>query len=118
MFLGDDEFLGRATVSTGIVASKGQINDMWVELEDVTTGKILLDLSWLEATTEKSHLDTWVSREEQKLTKCLLHVYIDSCKGLETANKKSSSKPSPCIELNVAGQEPQQTWQILTSDEQ
>ncbi len=108
--LGDDEFLGRATVQTGIVATKGQINDMWVELEDVTTGRVLLDLSWLEATTDKSHVDTWVSRDEQKLSKCLLHVYIDSCKGLEVANKKSSSKPSPCIELNVAGQDSQQTW--------
>ena len=109
-FEGEDEFLGRATVQTGIVASKGQINDMWIELEDVTTGKVLLDLSWLEATTDRSHLDSWVTRDEQKLAKCLLHVYIDSCKDLEASGKKSTSKPSPCVELMVAGQETQHTW--------
>ncbi len=102
--------MGRATVQTGVVASKGQITDMWVELEDVTSGKVLLDLSWLEATTDKSHLDTWTTRDEQKLAKCILHVYIDSCKGLELANKKSNSKPSPVVELTVAGQDSQQTW--------
>jgi hypothetical protein len=42
---------------------------------------VLLDLSWLEVSTDRAHLDTWVTRDEQKLAKCLLHVYIDSCKG-------------------------------------
>jgi len=89
---------------------------MWVELEDVTTGKILLDLSWLEATTDPSHVDTWVTREEQKLPKCLLHVYIDSCKNLEVAGKRGTSKPSPCVELTIAGQESKQTWSVLSQN--
>jgi len=50
---GDDEILGRATVQTSVVASKGEIKDMWVELEDVDTGRALLSLSWLETTKDK-----------------------------------------------------------------
>ena len=50
--LGDDEFLGRATVQTNVVATKGEIREMWVELEDVETGRALLSLSWLETSKD------------------------------------------------------------------
>ena len=53
---GDDEFLGRATVSTSVVEERGHIEKMWAELEDVKSGKVQLSLSWLEATTDKSVL--------------------------------------------------------------
>ena len=56
---GDDEFLGRATVSTSVVEERGHIEKMWAELEDVKSGKVQLSLSWLEATTDKSVLQGW-----------------------------------------------------------
>lgn len=62
---GDDEFLGRATVATSIVEETGEIKNMWAELEDVTTGKILMSLSWLPASKNKSDLQG----------KCILFLY-------------------------------------------
>ena len=50
---GEDEFLGRATVQTNVVSVKGEINNMWVELEDVETGRALMSLSWLETSKKR-----------------------------------------------------------------
>ena len=54
--IGDDEFLGRATMATSVVAEQGEINNMWAELEDVPNGRILMSLSWLATTKDKSVL--------------------------------------------------------------
>ena len=54
--IGDDEFLGRATMATSVVAEKGEINNMWADLEDVPNGRILMSLSWLATTKDKSVL--------------------------------------------------------------
>ena len=54
--IGDDEFLGRATMATSVVAEEGEINNMWAELEDVPNGRILMSLSWLATTKDKSVL--------------------------------------------------------------
>ncbi len=35
----DDEFLGRATVQTSVVAERGHIEGMWVDLEECLSGK-------------------------------------------------------------------------------
>ncbi len=53
---GEDEFLGRATVATSVVEERGEIQNMWTELEDVPHGKVLMSLSWLSTTTDKSVL--------------------------------------------------------------
>ena len=57
---------------------KGEISDMWVELEDIKTGRALLSLSWLEVSNEKSDIG---KMKGDGLAKCLLHVYVDSCQG-------------------------------------
>ena len=56
-FSGDDEFLGRASMSTAVVAKEGEIN-CCAELEDVESGIIYWNLSWLPATSDKSCLQT------------------------------------------------------------
>ena len=56
-FSGDDEFLGRASMSTAVVAKEGEIN-CCAELEDVESGTIHWNLSWLPATADKSCLQT------------------------------------------------------------
>ena len=58
LLLGEDEFLGRATIDTSVVAEKGEINNMWANLEDVPNGKILMSLSWLTTTKDKSVLQS------------------------------------------------------------
>ena len=54
MILGDDEFLGRASMSTATVSERGEIQADWAQLEDVESGKIFWSLAWLPATSDKS----------------------------------------------------------------
>ncbi|TRY78396.1 hypothetical protein TCAL_08980 [Tigriopus californicus] len=111
---GDDEFLGRATVQTSVVAKKGHIQEMWVELEDADTGRALMSLSWLEASSDIKQLERPHLPEEKDLTKCLLHVYVDCCK--ELPSKSPAHKPCPMVELKV-GQTVHTTFpQYYTND--
>uniref|UniRef100_A0A0K2UPA4 Extended synaptotagminlike protein 2a [Tribolium castaneum] n=1 Tax=Lepeophtheirus salmonis TaxID=72036 RepID=A0A0K2UPA4_LEPSM len=106
---GDNEFLGRASIKADVVAEKGELSNIWVDLEDVSSGKIQLSLSWMEATTDTSFLRG--HRDEAIST--VLQVYIDSCKGVESVKAK---KPCPMVEL-TAGHETQNTWaQYNTTD--
>lgn len=106
---GDDEFLGRATIATSVVAEQGEINNMWAELEDVAHGRILMSLSWLTTTKDKSVLQEGVN---DGLSKCILQVYVDCCHDLISPGKsaKASSKPSPIVELQVGQGECQSSW--------
>merc|ERR1719464_1355022 len=106
---GDDEFLGRATMATSVVAEQGEINNMWAELEDVPNGRILMSLSWLATTKDKSVLQ---ESANDGLSKCLLQVYVDCCHDLKSpsTSSKTSSKPSPIVELQVGQGESQSTW--------
>ena len=99
----EDEPLGHATVATGLVADKGQISDMWVDLEGAKTGRALLSLSWLEVTNEREDID---KMKGEGLTKCLLEIFIDSCKGLTEKTKK----PCPIVVMDVGGKDNQSTW--------
>ena len=58
--------------------------------------------------------------EDDGRAHCLLHVFIDSCHGLESPATKSkeSSKPSPKVELFIGSEkESQSTWpQYYTND--
>jgi len=96
---GGDEFLGRATVATNLVATKGQISDMWVNLEDTDTGRALVSLSWLQVSSDPSDLSSGISVGSG--SQCLLHVYLDSCSDLEQKGKM----PSPMVEMWVGGGE-------------
>merc|ERR1719376_130753 len=100
---GTDEFLGRATVATGLVANKGEISDMWVNLEDTNTGRALMSLSWLQVSSDASDV---ASSGPEDQAKCLLHVYLDSCKDLEQRGKM----PSPLVEMNVGTDLVQSSW--------
>lgn len=74
--------------------------DMWVELEDIATGRALVSLSWLEASADRDHLEEALAspssggkagKEEENLAKCLLHVYVDSCREERRRKKRSGS---------------------------
>ena len=56
----------------------------------------------------RSTIDRPRPKEQSRLTKCLLHVYVDCCKDLQVS-KSSAQKPSPKVELKV-GQEAQHTF--------
>lgn len=107
---GEDEFLGRATVQTNIVSTKGEINYMWVELEDVESGRAQMSLAWLETSKKINDLSKASTSQIDldNVATCLLHVYVDSCKNL-VVSRSSALRPSPRIELRV-GQESQTTF--------
>ena len=120
---GDDEFLGRATVQTSVVAARGkvrifiyslkeyctpfcfnkhclnefQIDNMMVELEDVKSGRAQMSLEWREVSLDSRLLQTSLA-EDRELAKCLLHVYVDSAKEVYA---KGGDKPSPMAQLRV-----------------
>lgn len=87
---GDDEPLGRSTVATDLVAKKGLIKDMWVELEEVKTGRALMTLAWLEVSSNPEDLNDGAPPTGEEIVaangdmaKALLFVYVDSCAGLK-----------------------------------
>merc|ERR1719468_43100 len=69
-----------------------------------------MTLQWLSTTKDKSALTDHVDGP----SRCLIHVYVDSCHDLKSAalSGKSSSKPSPMVELQVGNGEPQATWPV------
>ena len=75
-------------------------------------------------TPKKGHkfmnINLFSDLEDDGRAHCLLHVFIDSCHGLESPATKSkeSSKPSPKVELFIGSEkESQSTWpQYYTND--
>ena len=109
---GDDEFLGRATVQTSVVAARGKIDGMWVELEDVKSGRAQMSLEWREVSLDSRFIQM-SQAVDRDLAKCLLHVYVDSAKEVYA---KDGDKPSPMAQLRV-GQDVQHTFpQYFTTD--
>jgi len=98
----NDETLGHATISAGTVAHRKQIDDMWVNLENTTTGKVKLSLSWLEVSNAMEDIEI-LKKKESKM--CLLVVFIDSCKDL----KAKSGLPSPYVAMTIESGEKQLT---------
>ena len=94
---GDDEFLGRATVQTSVVAARGKIDGMWVELEDVKSGRAQMSLEWREVSLDSRFIQM-SQAVDRDLAKCLLHVYVDSAKEVYA---KGGDKPSPMAQLRV-----------------
>ncbi|XP_078581431.1 extended synaptotagmin-2-like isoform X12 [Branchiostoma floridae x Branchiostoma japonicum] len=115
-----DDPLGNAAVSISEVVKMG-FSDMWLPLEDATTGQVHLRMSWLSLSSQMEALDKYgmlgrrrggslsldqmekVKRiaDADALSSALLVVRVDSAKNLPTV-KKSGSDPNPYVELSVA----------------
>ncbi|XP_078660871.1 extended synaptotagmin-2-like isoform X8 [Branchiostoma floridae x Branchiostoma belcheri] len=99
-----DDPLGNAAVSISEVVKMG-FSDMWLPLEDATTGQVHLRMSWLSLSSQMEALDKMekVKRiaDADALSSALLVVRVDSAKNLPTV-KKSGSDPNPYVELSVA----------------
>ena len=129
---GEDEFLGRATVQTSVVAARGkvknildkvkrlfcfmflfprlknfQIESMWVELEDVKSGRAQMSLEWMEVSNDSGRITSSNTASERDLAKCLLHVYVDSAKEVYAGG---GDKPSPMAKLRVGQASPHSTY--------
>ncbi|XP_066299730.1 extended synaptotagmin-2-like isoform X9 [Branchiostoma lanceolatum] len=99
-----DDPLGNAAVSISEVVKMG-FSDVWLPLEDATTGQVHLRMSWLSLSSQMEALDKMekVKRiaDADALSSALLVVRVDSAKNLPTV-KKSGSDPNPYVELSVA----------------
>ncbi|XP_066299729.1 extended synaptotagmin-2-like isoform X8 [Branchiostoma lanceolatum] len=103
-----DDPLGNAAVSISEVVKMG-FSDVWLPLEDATTGQVHLRMSWLSLSSQMEALDKSLDQMEKvkriadadALSSALLVVRVDSAKNLPTV-KKSGSDPNPYVELSVA----------------
>ncbi|CAH1240980.1 ESYT2 [Branchiostoma lanceolatum] len=116
-----DDPLGNAAVSISEVVKMG-FSDVWLPLEDATTGQVHLRMSWLSLSSQMEALDKMekVKRiaDADALSSALLVVRVDSAKNLPMPGmlkntrqgrsiprmtvKKSGSDPNPYVELSVA----------------
>ncbi|XP_066299725.1 extended synaptotagmin-2-like isoform X4 [Branchiostoma lanceolatum] len=120
-----DDPLGNAAVSISEVVKMG-FSDVWLPLEDATTGQVHLRMSWLSLSSQMEALDKSLDQMEKvkriadadALSSALLVVRVDSAKNLPMPGmlkntrqgrsiprmtvKKSGSDPNPYVELSVA----------------
>jgi len=108
-----DDFLGRATIPMGVLVGRGS-SDMWVSLEEATSGRVRLKTQWLYLSQEMADYNESI-REVQHLHLCtsVLQVYVDSCRQLPLGK---TSRPDPIVQVSVASSSsPQETKSIRYS---
>ncbi|XP_074653719.1 extended synaptotagmin-2-B-like isoform X2 [Tubulanus polymorphus] len=84
-----DDFLGRGTVDIEAVADKGKMST-WLYLEEVKSGSVRLQLTWLHLSPDVSQLDdtlfnirqTGVETQHHQLSAAILMVKLDNAKSL------------------------------------
>nr|XP_046227331.1 extended synaptotagmin-2 isoform X2 [Scatophagus argus] len=101
-----DDFLGSLMIDMTELHKEQKV-DEWFDLEEAPTGKLHLKLEWLSLLSTPEKLDQVLrsvradrSLANDGLSSALLVVYLDSAKNLPSA-KKSSSEPSPYVQLTV-----------------
>ncbi|KAM6907963.1 extended synaptotagmin-2 isoform 2-T3 [Lycodopsis pacificus] len=101
-----DDFLGSLMIDMTELHKEQKV-DEWFDLEETPTGKLHLKLEWLSLLSTPEKLDQVLrsvradrSLANDGLSSALLVVYLDSAKNLPSA-KKSSSEPSPYVQLTV-----------------
>eukprot|EP00064_Thunnus_orientalis_P018796 superscaffoldBa00004453_g18902 len=101
-----DDFLGSLMIDMTELHKEQKV-DEWFDLEEAPTGKLHLKLEWLSLLSTPTKLDQVLrsvradrSLANDGLSSALLVVYLDSAKNLPSA-KKSSSEPSPYVQLTV-----------------
>ncbi|XP_045893684.1 extended synaptotagmin-2 isoform X5 [Micropterus dolomieu] len=101
-----DDFLGSLMIDLTELHKEQKV-DEWFDLEEAPTGKLHLKLEWLSLLSTPEKLDQVLrsvradrSQTNDGLSSALLVVYLDSAKNLPSA-KKSSSEPSPYVQMTV-----------------
>uniref|UniRef100_UPI0037E8EED9 extended synaptotagmin-2 n=1 Tax=Semicossyphus pulcher TaxID=241346 RepID=UPI0037E8EED9 len=101
-----DDFLGSLMIDMTELHKEQKV-DEWFDLEETSTGKLHLKLEWLSLLSTPVKLDQVLrsvradrSLANDGLSSALFVVYLDSAKNLPSA-KKSSSEPSPYVQMTV-----------------
>jgi len=112
----DDDFLGRASVPIISLADRGE-SDLWVTLEEATSGKVRIQTQWMTMSSDREDYDERVDEAHgRQLSTAVLMVYVDSCKQLPLAKAGVTSKPDPIVQLCISYcAEPQETWSVKYS---
>ncbi|XP_012938317.1 extended synaptotagmin-2 [Aplysia californica] len=103
-----DDFLGRVDMDLSKLREEG-FQDEWLQLEDVKTGLVHVQLTWLWLANDALELDRIIQKvseentEREKSHAAILMVFLDSACDLPRG-KKSLSKPSPQASLSVGQQ--------------
>ncbi|XP_042366240.1 extended synaptotagmin-2 [Plectropomus leopardus] len=101
-----DDFLGSLMIDMTELHKEQKV-DEWFNLEEAPTGKLHLKLEWLSLLSTPEKLDQVLrsvradrSLANDGLSSALLVIFLDSAKNLPSG-KKSSSEPSPYVQLTV-----------------
>ncbi|XP_076336655.1 extended synaptotagmin-2-like isoform X2 [Tachypleus tridentatus] len=99
-----DDFLGRISLNISTLIAEGR-SCAWHRLQDIKTGKINVDITWLALSEdpESLHAEVMYTKSlssKTSLSSALLLVFVDSAKHLPNASQ-AASEPSPLIELTV-----------------
>lgn len=101
-----DDFLGSLMIDMTELHKEQKV-DEWFDLEETSTGKLHLKLEWLSLLSTPEKLDQVLrsvradrSLANDGLSSAMFVVYLDSAKNLPSA-KKSSSEPSPFVQMTV-----------------
>jgi len=111
-----DEFMGRASVPISSLADRGA-TDLWINLEDATSGKVRIQTQWLTLSNDREHYEDRVEEAHgRQLSTAVLMVYVDSCKHLPLAKLGVTSKPDPIVQLKITSKpEALETWPVKYS---
>jgi len=107
-----DEFMGRVSIPIHALVNRAQ-TDLWINLEEATSGRIRIRTEWLVMSTDVRHFEERkLEVHGKQLSSAVLLAYIDSCKQLPLT-KSGMTKPDPVVQLSVSGRDPQETLACL-----
>eukprot|EP00058_Branchiostoma_floridae_P012803 XP_002598291.1 hypothetical protein BRAFLDRAFT_119164 [Branchiostoma floridae] len=109
-----DDPLGNAAVSIGQVAKEG-FTDVWLPLEDATSGQVRLRMTWLGLSSQREALEKMYTQMENMkrvtdmddMSSALLFVRVDSASGLPS--KKKVEDMNTYVELTM-GKKHEKSW--------
>ena len=81
----EDDFMGRARVPIQVLSERGMA-DMWITLEDTSSGQIRIRTEWFTMSTDiHDYDDRSAETHGTNLSTSVLMIYVDSCKQLPLA---------------------------------
>ena len=90
-------------------------SDLWVNLEDATSGRLRLKTQWFTISNDiKDHEERKAEVYGTQNATAVLLVYIDSCKQLPLT-KPNLTKPDPVVGVSISGRDGHETFPAIYS---
>ena len=83
------------------MAERGE-SEMWITLEDASSGQVKLKTEWFRLSSDPEDLDARLEEVgDRRLATAVLMVFVDSCKQLPLAKGPlMSGKPDPSVQVS------------------